>query len=181
MPPVVGQNSVGSGPDVNFTYRRVSVGFSGIVPRCLRLVRVARNAVCDPRTRPRNTPVVIGLAAPWEFHGMFTRLLSRRIDDVSRRPVPAIPIPLPQVSPRSVSPMVCPYPVRDEFDPHGSTQGTHGPAAVRALHLVRSHDQSNLGGRCQSTFSQLSSARAPVRSSVWASVPLPPGRRRPPH
>jgi hypothetical protein len=49
---VVRQNSGGSGPDVNFTYRRVSVGFR--------------------------------LRAP---------LLSRRIDDVSRRPVPAISIP----------------------------------------------------------------------------------------
>jgi hypothetical protein len=36
---------------------------------------------------------------------MFTRLLSRRIDDVSRRPAPAIPIPPPPVSPQSVFPM----------------------------------------------------------------------------
>ena len=45
---------------------------------------------------------MIDLAAPWEFHCMFTRLLSRRIDGVSRRPVPAIPIPPFPVSPQSV-------------------------------------------------------------------------------
>src|SRR5580658_5784167 len=116
------------------------------------------------------------LATPWEFHRMFTRLLSSRIDDVGLRPVPAIPISPPPVSPQSVFPMVCPYPVRDEFDPHGSTQGTHGPAAVRALHLMRSHDQSNLGGRCQSIFPRFHSAKARVCSSVWASVPSRPGR-----
>jgi len=87
------------------------------MPRCFDWSGAARNAVCHPRTRPRNTPVVIDLATPREFHRMFTRPLSRCIDDVSRRLVAPIPIPPPPVCPRSVSPMACPYSVRDEFDP----------------------------------------------------------------
>jgi hypothetical protein len=47
-----------------------------------------------PRMRRRNTPAVIGLTTPWEFHSMFTRLLSRCIDGISRRLVPPIAIPL---------------------------------------------------------------------------------------
>jgi hypothetical protein len=69
------QNSVGWGPDVNLTYRRVSVGVwvAEIVPSCFDWSGAARNAVCHPRTRPRNTPVVIDLAMPCDVHRMFTR------------------------------------------------------------------------------------------------------------
>jgi hypothetical protein len=64
---------------------------------------------------------VIDLAMPREFHRMFTRPLSRCIDDVSRRLVPAIPIPPSSVCLRSVSPMVCPNHLRAN-EPGGACQ-----------------------------------------------------------
>jgi hypothetical protein len=78
----------------------VGVGFRYRLPRGFGLgwSRSSADAVCRSATRPRNTPIVIDHATSLEFHCMFTRLLSRRIDDVSRRPVPALPIPPPPVS-----------------------------------------------------------------------------------
>src|ERR1700733_5179609 len=99
-------------------------GFRYRFPRCFRLVPEQHECGVPPANETEEHTGSGGLCgAPCEFHRMFTRLLSSRIDDVGRRPVPAIPIPPPPVSPRSVSPMECPYQVRDAFDPHGSTQG----------------------------------------------------------
>jgi len=154
-------------------YRRVSVGFSHRAPM-LSIARSSENAACRPANE---TEEHTGSDRPCDALGISQHVhaaASRCIDGISRRLVPPIAIPPPPVCPQSVFPMVCPYPVRDEFDPHGSTQGIHGPAALHALHLARSHDQSNRGGRCQSIFPPLHSAKAPVCSSVWASVPSPP-------
>jgi hypothetical protein len=99
--PAVRQNSVGPTLKLISQDRCLRIGFRCRFSRLLSIgPGAARMRCAAPRTRPRNTPVVMDLAAPCEFHRMFTRLLSSRIDDVGRRPVPATPIPPPPVSPR---------------------------------------------------------------------------------
>jgi len=101
------------GSDVNLTYRRVSVGFRHRAP-ALSIGPQKREVRCAARHEAEEHTNSARLAMPCDFHRLFTPSLSRCMDDVSRRLVSPIPIASPPVFLRSVSPMVCPYPVRDE-------------------------------------------------------------------